>query len=429
VAGVRSEPRTKGGRYQGFFVDQNGKKRYFLGSTSKRETLQIARRLEDDARQVRLGYREPRQTHFKHRDRPFAEAVAEYLEWGKTQGGRKGRPWSAFHAGRKERDLTLWAEAVGLKVLGDLDGVLPRVEKAIQGFRKEGKAGKTISNIVEALRSFSLWCVTRKYLSADPLADLADIDTTPGSTYRALTVDETYRLLNVIPDYLRPTYMLAMLTGLRANELRSLTRAHLDTANKGLRLEPAWTKNREPGFQPLPAKMVRQLQAFAESGIVPGLYQQFARTLTIPQDPLVFVNTHPARELDGYLKAAGIPKATPEGKLAFHALRTSFVTFPYEAGATHKEAQELARHATPGLTANTYARTRNERLAGITERIAEKVLGGERGAPVVHQVEIAKMPDARKCLPEQTLRATGTDWRRGDSNPRPEMVQDKHLHA
>jgi len=44
---------------------------------------------------------------------------------------------------------------------------------------------------------------------------------------------------------------------------------------------------------------------------------------------------------------------------------------------THKEAQELARHATPGLTSNRYARTRNERLAGITEKIAERVLSGK----------------------------------------------------
>jgi integrase len=99
---------------------------------------------------------------------------------------------------------------------------------------------------------------TRKYLAEDPLADLADIDTTPESTYRALTIDETYRLWNTIPDYFKPTYVLALLTGLRANELRSLTRAHLDTVNKGLRLEPAWTKNREPGFQPLPPKFVKQ---------------------------------------------------------------------------------------------------------------------------------------------------------------------------
>jgi len=429
VDGVRQRPRVPGGRYQVFFVDESGKKRYFMGSQSKRETLQIARKLEDDARQVRLGYREARQSHFKYRDRPFAETANEYLEWGKAQGGHKGRPWSVFHAGRKERDLEIWSEILGLKVLADLDNLLPRVERAIQGFAKEGKSGKTIANLIESLRSFCRWCVKRKYLSADPLVDLGKVDTTPRSKYRALTIDETYRLLKAVPEYLRPTYVLAMLSGLRANELRSLTRAHLDTVNGGLRLESKWTKNREAGFQPLPAKLVYQLQAFADSGIVPQLYQQFARTLACPKDPLVFVGTHPARELDKHLEVAGIPKHTPEGKIAFHALRTSFVTFSYEAGASDLEAQRLARHSTPALTANVYGRTREPRLAEITERIADRVLSGDLGAPVVHENSAGVTPQIVKYQPQQALRATGTDWRRGDSNPRPEMFQDKHLHA
>jgi integrase len=385
MAGVRSRPRVKGGRFQGFFRDETGRKRYFMGSHSRRETQRIARRLEDDARQVRLGYRAPRPRYLEHRDRPFRAVVTEYTDWGRTQGGRKGRPWSPLHAGRKERHLSTWAQTLGLKVLGDLEGILPRVEKAIRGFRQEGRAGKTIVNRVGALGSFCRWCVVRQYLAADPLADLADIDTTPRAQYRALTVDETGRLLAALPGWLRPTYVLALLTGLRAQELRSLTRAHLDTTRNGLRLEAAWTKNRQPGFQPLPARFVGQLAAFADTGRAAGRYRHFARTGALPQDPLVFVNAHPARELDRYLKAAGIPKATPEGKLAFHALRTSFVTFTYEAGATHREAQELARHATPGLTANTYARTRNERLAGITDRIAAMVFPEGLGAPVVHE--------------------------------------------
>ena len=90
MAGVRRKP-SSSGRYQGFFIDQRGKKRFFTGSKSKRETLQIARKLEDDARQVRLGYREPRQSHFKYRDRSFAETAAAYIEWGRCQGGHKGR--------------------------------------------------------------------------------------------------------------------------------------------------------------------------------------------------------------------------------------------------------------------------------------------------------------------------------------------------
>jgi len=101
----------------------------------------------------------------------------------------------------------------------------------------------------------------------------------------------------------------------------------------------------------------------------------------------------------------------------------------YEAGATHKEAQELARHATPGLTANTYARTRNERPAGITERVADTVLSGVLGANLVHQTRPLLSGNSAKPLSLQELTSDMGQWRRGDSNPRPVMFQDKRLHA
>ena len=129
------------------------------------------------------------------------------------------------------------------------------------------------------------------------------------------------------------------------------------------------------------------------------------------------------------MEAAGIPKSTSEGKIAFHALRTSFVTLTYEAGATHKEAQELARHATPELTANTYTRVRNERLAGITERVADAVLSPNLGAHLVHEAKPLLSGDLAKPLSFQELTSDMGQWRRGDSNPRPEMFQDKRLHA
>ncbi len=134
-------------------------------------------------------------------------------------------------------------------------GLLPRVEATIRELAGRGKTGKTLANVTEAIMSFCNRCVIRDYLSEHPLAKLGKIDTTPLSEHRALTIDETHRLLNELPDYLRYTYVLAVLTGLRANELRSLTQAHLDTVNSGLRLDPRWTKNREPGFQPLPVSL------------------------------------------------------------------------------------------------------------------------------------------------------------------------------
>ena len=72
------------------------------------------------------------------------------------------------------------------------------------------------------------------------------------------------------------------------------------------------------------------------------------------------------------------PKAsfTSEGKLDFHAARTAFVTLLSESDVTVKEAMELARHSTPQLTMNTYARTRQDRLSAAVEKLGEKVLFG-----------------------------------------------------
>jgi hypothetical protein len=148
------------------------------------------------------------------------------------------------------------------------------------------------------------------------------------------------------------------------------------------------------------------------------LYQQFFRKFTCPKDALLYVPSHPTRELDKELKKAKIPKYTEKGKIAFHALRTSFVSLTYEAGATHKEAQELARHSTPTLTANAYGRASDERLAIVVETVAERVLLGQFGANMVHGTESDVLAKVVKLLPEQQLTSGLGEWRRGDSNPR-----------
>jgi site-specific recombinase XerD len=52
---------------------------------------------------------------------------------------------------------------------------------------------------------------------------------------------------------------------------------------------------------------------------------------------------------------------TEAGKVDFHACRVAYITMLFENGATLKEAQELARHITPHLTTNVYAKVRDER--------------------------------------------------------------------
>ena len=82
-----------------------------------------------------------------------------------------------------------------------------------------------------------------------------------------------------------------------------------------------------------------------------------------------------------------IPHLSP-GRVDFHSCPVAYVTFILEAGATVKEGQTLARHATPDLTMNVYARARSERLAVLAEEVRETVLSGlERALFVPHGME------------------------------------------
>jgi integrase len=176
----------------------------------------------------------------------------------------------------------------------------------------------------------------------------------------------------------------------------SLTVDHLEVANCGLRLDAAWTKGRREDFQPLPKRLVESLTQFIDAGIAKQQYNRFydGRTASqwteLPEQPLLYVPTQAARTLDTDLKAAGIPKATKEGKVDFHACRTAYVTHVLGQGATVKEAQTLARHKTPNLTMNVYGRTEQPRLTKLVEGLADEIFDDEQDADSDEQPEVAK---------------------------------------
>src|SRR5262249_48269384 len=172
----------------------------------------------------------------------------------------------------------------------------------------------------------------------------------------------------------------------RANELRSLTLAHLDRTRHGLHLDATWTKNRQAGFQPLPIHLVEALYTFASAGYPQDLYTRSAHKWrhALPVEPLLYVPTHPARTLDADLVRAGIPKEAIGGKLDFHAVRLAYINLVIEAGATVKEAQTLARHATPQMTLGVYGRTRDERLHQVVEQVATVLQGETQRGVSVH---------------------------------------------
>src|SRR4030042_4037303 len=107
MAGVRNKANGVG-KYQGWYVDHSGKRKFFVGPRNRAETLRMAKRFEDEHRQVRLGYRPALTKADKEKTRHFSELAAEYVAWGESKGGRSGMPWGEVHARMRKSHLNWW---------------------------------------------------------------------------------------------------------------------------------------------------------------------------------------------------------------------------------------------------------------------------------------------------------------------------------
>ena len=342
------------------YRDYLGRKRTRTGTTSRRETEKIAAQLQAQQRSIKYGVMSaPKLSDSIH---PIDELISAYLAWGRTQGGRRGRPWGPEHARKREQDLEFWKTELKLESQMDLIDCQTRVERMIYRlFVVEKRSGKTVSNKVEALSAFSHWCVSRDYLAEDPLRRLKRPNTDPVRRRRPLIPSEIALLLDKCLPERRLLYETAICTGLRANELRHITPELLDAERSGIRLEATWTKNRKEGFQPIPPWLIAKLIAVAAP--------------LGHSEPIFGVQkTHPARMIQSDLRRAGVPLEIPgEGKVDFHSLRMTYCSLLDYSGASAKETQELARHSTPVLTMSAYVRTRVDRVRGVVNAVGEFV--------------------------------------------------------
>ena len=364
MAGICKQ-RTSSGKCRAWFTNWKGKQEFFTGTTNPKETEHMADGFEDRHRRIRVGDLPPPKA--SDTPRGFDEASAEYLAWGNAQGGRRGHPWGKKHAQKRAYYLDYWKKQLGLSLLSDLPGSLPRVEKTLRTLQDNGKAGKTLNNYSEGLAAFCDWCVNRGYLEQDPIAGLVPFEATPKTTRRNLTAEQARALLTGIDEHgtihahrRHMGYALALCTGLRKGELQALQVKNLDTERGGLRLEAAWTKNRYAGWQPLPGVLVQTLKT--------TMAGKSADT------PLAFVSRESSEALQADLERAGMKRWGPGGKVDFHALRHTFITLLHTAGASFEEVRLLARHAARGLTDGTYLHVSNDRLKALVEAVALMVL-------------------------------------------------------
>ncbi len=283
-----------------------------------------------------------------------------------------------------------WADVSASKAMAFLHDL--RLDKKQEDETvKRGISAQTFNFYVQAIQQFGRWMVRDNRAATNPLSHLDKLNVRLDRRHdrRAFTADELRALLKAAENGAECygmtgkerslLYRLAVETGLRAGELRSLTQASFKLKAKppNVTVAAAYSKRRRDDTLPLRPATVKLLEEHLKNKTPEAL------AFKIP------VRWEVVRMFREDLKSAGIPEQDASDRFAdFHALRHSFISNLAAGGVHPKTAQALARHSTITLTMDRYT---------------HRQTGGEVEA-------LAVLPDL-SLPPAQigTLRATGTD--------------------
>jgi integrase/recombinase XerD len=291
-----------GKKWGGCYTDHNGTRRQKVLSWDKATARQMLRQLELRSQRIRAGLEAAT-------DIPLAPLLAD---------------WAASLASRAVTYRTQQVDRVALLLCDcvTLADVTPAVVE--RAARKLTAGDVTKGYYIQAARQFCRWLVSRGYLVADPLRSVAR-PPARHATRRALTEEEITRLL-VSPRW--PRYAVALGTGFRVSELRSLTAE--DFRGNYVTLAAEHAKNRQAVAQPLPVWLQEMLSPW-----LPG------------RSGILFPSgwSHAARTLRSDAESTGV---------CFHCLRHTYITSLVTAGLPPATVQRLARHSDFRLTFNLY---------------------------------------------------------------------------
>ena len=203
------------------------------------------------------------------------------------------------------------------------------------------KSSRTLNHYLNGWRSFINWLYDRDYLSCNPFERVR-----PLPVYgkvrprRALSLDEIKRLVSVAPPKRKLVYLFAFYTGLRRNEIFTLTWDCLSFGSRDyVTILSGNSKNRKKQVLPLLKSVAGLLLPLRPSVSSRALVFQRFGSKTDRRD----------------FERAGICRLSPDNVVAdFHSLRKSFCTMLVMGGASPRITQELMRHSDYKLTSEIY---------------------------------------------------------------------------
>jgi integrase len=268
--------------------------------------------------------------------------------------------------------------SAGVRTWNDLNAL--KIERVLKARRDGGLSAQTSNHQLGAVRQFVRWAVSNGLAPEDPLRILKPLNVRVDRRRirRALEPEEIRELLRVTergpvrqglsgPERAL-LYRVALGSGLRANELRSLRAVSLqdaDTNEPTLTVQAGSSKRRREDIVPIRVELARDLAAH-----VCGRK---------PWEPMFALlrSWRPCGMLCEDLAAAEIPQRDGDDHVIdFHSLRVSYISALARANVPPKVVQALARHSTLLLTYDRYVKLGND-----DERRALDVLPDLGAAP------------------------------------------------
>jgi len=160
-------------------------------------------------------------------------------------------------------------------------------------------------------------------------------------------------------------YRLAVETGLRRNELKTLTVGSFDFDRLTVKVEAGYSKHRREDVLPLRSDTVRELRSFL-TGKLPG-----AQAFNVPK--------RTSEMIQADLTQAGILYVDESGRYAdFHSLRHDTGTLLAAANVSPKVSQTIMRHSDINLTMSRYTHTQTVQEAQAVESLPDLSLPSSR---------------------------------------------------
>lgn len=303
----------------------------------------------------------------------LSRLLSEHIDEYRTHLVAKAR--SEKHIGETIRLITHVVDECRYRILADLQTGGGRLEEYLADRREEGSAHRTINADLVAVRSFCRWLMDKGRIRDDPTRGMhrLNVEEDRRRERRALTDEEAQRLIDAA---FRSTchfrhlsgkdrsvmYTLAQRTGLRRNELRSLTPGSFDLDGNPptVQVEARNSKRRKKDLLPLSADVAETMRVYIvgrppQKPLWPGgWWRRSAEMLRVD------------------LLDAKIEPEDDAGRVVdFHGQRTTFITALARAGVAPATAQKLARHSDINLTLGTYTRLNVEELADAVGKLAD----------------------------------------------------------